>query len=205
MKTRTEIALSNRWRGVVGFIENWIGPFESDQQTTSADLDALLGTNGPCLSEAIQEWCILTANWSQGGLNVWIPQSALAEHDGLINVLTDVEGICRWSVRSKDMANDDPPVIFLDESDGFQHFSAFVAAMVVSDFLFANDRAGEAIELKTAALTELTCFASANCGGFYADAALDAATLVAFAYPSGEVYGKSRTPAGAKLLARLRK
>ncbi len=51
----------------------------------------------------------------------------------------------------------------------------------------------------------LACLVSARCGAFYAESALESATVVTFAYPgNGPAFGKSRTSAGDALLQRLR-
>ena len=40
--TWNDLANSPRWRGVVWFIRNWVGPFGSDQGMAADQLDAIL-------------------------------------------------------------------------------------------------------------------------------------------------------------------
>lgn len=204
MKTRLEIAASQRWRGVVGFIENWIGPFDDSSGMDPEELNSVLHSKGISLSEAIQEWCILSANWNQCGINVWIPPSRLEENEGIITVLSDREGISNWHVAGIDMHKVDPPVFSWGEP-AFPSFSEFVAAMVVNDFLFANDETGEPTELAMEARSELAALGTGQLGlDFFTNGPLESATVVAFAYPD-KVLAKARTPAGTAWLARQRK
>jgi hypothetical protein len=204
MKTRSEIAESRRWRGIVGFIQNWIGPFGNSQGMEPAELNAILQARGLSLSEAIQEWCILAANWNQGGINVWIPPSRLVENEGSITVLSDTEGITYWQVACADMHEDDPPVLN-GRYPAFPRFSECVAAMVINDYLFAHDETDEPIQLRKEACSALSTLGSSQMGlDFYTDGPLESATVVAFAYPD-QVLAKARTPAGAAWLERLRK
>ena len=76
--------------------------------------------------------------------------------------------------------------------------------MTVNDVIFGSD-ADEPMELNPGvARAGLTCFVSNRRGDFYADAVLEAAAVVMFAYPgNGRAYGKARTPVGHILLQRL--
>jgi len=73
--------------------------------------------------------------------------------------------------------------------------------MIVNDVIFGSDT-DEPVELNpSAARAGLTCFVSTRHGDFYADAVLDAAGVVMFAYPgNGPACGKARTHAGHTLL-----
>ena len=175
------------------------------------ELDETLRAKRLSLPATVREWYLLAARWDQGGLNVWIRPSSLETYDGLIGILTDTEGINLWSVRVADHDIEDPPVVseegIPNNSDAFPSFSKFVAAMIVNDVLFAGQSTGEAPELdRDSARAALTRFVSSRSGDYFADAPLESATVVMFAYPNGgPVFGKSRTSAGHELLQRLRK
>ncbi len=205
----SQLANGARWRGVVSFIRNWVGPFDSQQGMAPKELDNILRTKSLHLPTAVREWYVLAANWNQGGLGVWIhPRDLTAcAEDGMVWILTDTEGITQWGVRVADLDAEDPPVYSLaagmDESE-FPNFTSFVGAMIVNDLLFADHRE-EPVELDpSSARAALHCLVSARCGDFYTDAPLESATVVMFLYPDGApAYAKSRTPAGRALLEHL--
>jgi hypothetical protein len=100
---------------------------------------------------------------------------------------------------------EDPPVYDLDANPteiDFPSFTSLVAAMIVNDVI--SHPATEPVGLNPGvARAGLTCFAPTRHGDFHADAALDAATVVMYAYANGPAYGKARTPAGYALLQRF--
>lgn len=208
MPTWDDLANGARWRGVVSFIRNWVGPFDASHGMPPEELEAILRAKRLDLPAAVREWYRLAGQWDQGGLNVWIRPGELAASDGMVWILTDPHGIIGWGVRAADVETDDPPVWCREgppnEVD-FPTFSQFVAAMVVNDVILDHE-AGAPAELDPGlARTDLTCLVSARCGEYYADAALKSATVVAFAYPArGRLFGKARTPAGEERLQRLR-
>ncbi len=169
------------------------------------ELDEILLGKSLALPAAVREWCLLAARWSQGGLNVWISPQELAAHDGMACILTDTDGIKNWGGRAADHDIEDPPVYDLDAKPSeidFPSFTSLVAVMIVNDVIFHP--AAEPVELNPGvARASLTCFAPTPHGDFYADATLDAATVVMYAYAKGPAYGKARTPAGYALLQRL--
>jgi hypothetical protein len=207
--TWSKLANGVRWRGVVSFIRNWVGPFDSHQGMPPKELDKILRAKSLNLPTAVREWYVLAANWNQGGIGVWIYPRDLAacDEDEMVWILTDTEGITQWGVRVADLDAEDPPVYSLaagtDEIE-FPTFTSFVGAMIVNDLLFADNRE-EPVELDPdSARAALQCLVSARCGDFYADAPLESATVVMFIYPDGAAaYGKSRTPAGRALLEQL--
>lgn len=207
--TWNNLANSSRWRGVVWFIRNWIGPFDSDQGMAAEELDVVLRKKVLILPAAVREWYLLAAHWNQGGLNVWNRPDKIILEDGVVWILTDREGINHWGVRATDLNMDDPPVVSYegDPSNSlcFPDFSRFVAAMIVNDFLFDNETE-EPVDLNRNTATEgMTCLVSARCGQFLMDAPLEAATIVMFVYPkNGPVCAKSRTSAGRARLEQLR-
>lgn len=203
----SNLASSRRWRGVVSFIRDWVGPFNSAHGMAPEELDEVLRAKSLSLPTALREWYLLAAGWSQGGLNVWIRPQELAAADGMICILTDTDGITEWGIRAAEPDIEDPPVFFLQKTPeiDFQSFTSFVAAMIINDVIFAS--ATDPVELNPgAACAGLTCIISSRVGNFYAEAALDAApSVVMFAYPgNGPASGKSRTPAGHALLERFR-
>lgn len=206
--TWSDLANGPRWRGVVSFVHDWVGPFDAKQGMAWEDLNEILDAKSLNLPVAIREWYVLAANWDQGGLAVWIPPQELAASDGMVWILTDMEGITQWGIQVLDFEIEDPPVFSLEEGPSefdFPSFTSFVAAMIASDVIF-DYSTEEPIELEPSSVrADLTCLVSGRCGDVYADAALDSATVVAFAYPrGGPAYGRSRTPAGHALLQRLR-
>lgn len=155
------------------------------------------------LPSAVREWYLLAANWNQGGMNVWIRPQALTPCEGMVWILADTGGVNLWGIRIADSDIDDPPVFVAGvPNEVFQSFSQFVAAMIVNDVLFPRG----AVQLnRESARAELMCLVTSTVGDFFADAPLESATVVMFAYPgNGPVYGKARTPAGNALLQRLR-
>lgn len=202
-----DLERSSRWRGVVSFIRNWVGPFDSAFGMVGAKLDAILAAKALKLPAAVWEWYLLAANWKQVGLNVWIHPQDIEGSEGIVWILTDTEGITHWGVRVADFDIEDPPVVSLEQNNDVvtPTFSKFVAAMVVNDVLFGSG-IEEPIELKrNSAHAHPMHFVTSCCGDFFADGPLESATVVMFAYPeNGEVYGRSRTPAGRALLRRLR-
>ena len=48
------------------------------------------------LPAAVREWYLLADRWSQGALNVWIGPQELAAEAGMVEVLTDTQGVNRW-------------------------------------------------------------------------------------------------------------
>ena len=76
--TWNDLANGERWRGVVSFIRNWVGPFDSGHGIAPKDLDLLLRAKPLNLPAAVREWYLLAANWTQHGLNVWIRPRELA-------------------------------------------------------------------------------------------------------------------------------
>jgi hypothetical protein len=138
-----------------------------------------------------------------------IRPQALTVHDAMIELLTDEDGINSRGIRIADFGVEDPPVVFLDENPDqivFPIFSGFVAAMIINDVLFFEEAGAEPIALdRDAARAALTCLVPSRVGDFFANAPLESATVVMFAYPgNGPALGKSRTPAGRNLLQRLR-
>jgi hypothetical protein len=206
--TWNNLANSPRWRGVVGFIRNWVGRFESDQGMAADQLAMILRQKALILPAAVREWYLLAAHWNQGGLNVWNRPDEITSSEGVLWILTDREGINHWGVRVTDLNMEDPPVVSRegDPPNGldFPDFSRFVAAMIVNDFLFDYETE-KPVELDRDAAGEgMTCLVSARCGQVLIDAPLESATIVMFAYPSGPVYGKSRTAEGRARLEELR-
>jgi hypothetical protein len=175
---------------------------------TPAELDKIVSGKPLTLPTAVREWYLLAGDWTQGGLNVWIPPQELTTHDGTVWILTDTEGINLWGIRVADLDIEDPPVVS-DASAEYgivcQNFSRFVAAMIVNDAVFGS-ATEEPVELKPDSVrANLMCHVASCCGEFLADSPLESATVVMFAYPShGPVLAKSRTPAGRALLQRLR-
>lgn len=201
------LATNVRWRGVVCFIRNWVGPFDSEQGMAPEVLDETLSKKRLSLSVAVREWYLLSAKWKQGGMNEWISPQALEACDEFVLILTNTDGINHWGVRVADLDVEDPPVFSLEASPNekdFPAFSHFVAAMIVNDVIF-DYTTEEPVELNPGFVrANLACFVTARCGDFFADAPLEKATVVAFVYPgNGPAYGKSRTPAGQALLQRL--
>ena len=209
--TWSDLATGRRWRGVASFIRGWVGPFDSSCGMSAEELDQLLLRKSLALPAAVREWYLLAARWSQGqgALNVWIGPQELAAEDGMVEVLTDTIGNNNWGVRAADHDIEDPPVYDLDTNPtqiDFPSFTSLVAAMIVNDVIFGSDT-DEPKELNPGvARAGLTCFVSNRRGDFYADAVLDAAAVVMFAYPgNGPAYGKARTPAGHTLLQRFQR
>jgi hypothetical protein len=202
--TWDDLAGTPRWRGVVAFARNWVGPFGPAHGLDTRELDPVLRAGGLSLPPAVREWYLLAGRWDRCGSNVWIGPEALAAAGGMIWVMTDVEGINRWGVRVDAPAVEDPPVHLEGEPAGavFVTFSDFVGAMVANDVLFA-DPADPAAELDPAtALAGMTRLVSSRVGEYFADAPLEAATAVLFAYPGGApVFGKGRGAAGRTRLA----
>jgi hypothetical protein len=207
MPTWSYLATSQRWRGVVSFICDWVGPFDHTCGMSAEELDEILRRESLALPAAVREWYLLAARWGQGGLNVWISPQKLAAEDGMVEVLTDPQAANRWGIRVADHDIDDPPVYDLDAKPtqiDFPSFTSLVAAMIVNDVIFGSD-ADEPMELNPGvARAGLTRFVSTRRGDFYADAALDVAAVVMFAYPeNGPACGKARTHAGYTLLQRF--
>jgi hypothetical protein len=170
------------------------------------ELDEILLGESLALPAAVREWYLLSARWSQGGLNVWISPRELVAADEMVCVLTDTDGINNWGVRAADHDIDDPPVYDLDANPteiDFPSFTSLVATMIANDVIFHP--ATDPVELNPGvARAGLTCLVSTRHGDFYANAALDAAAVVAFTYPgNGPAFGKARTPVGHALLQRL--
>jgi hypothetical protein len=205
--TWNDLASSKRWSGVVSFIRNWVGPFDSDQGMAADSLDSVLPANLK-LPAAVREWYILAANWNQGAMNVWVRPQELSAYDGVVWILTDTQGVNHWGVRVAELSTEDPPVVSREKSNEAvsSSFSKFVAAMIVNDVLFDYETE-EPVELEhDAARADVMCLVSSCCGDFFADGPLDSAAVVMFAYPGdGPVYGKSRTPAGRALLQDMRR
>jgi hypothetical protein len=210
MSTWNDLANGARWRGVVSFIRNWVGPFDSNQGMTPDELDQILRAKRLTLPAAVREWYLLAANWNPKGLNVWFRPAELEVCDGMIEILTDPEGISNWSIRVVDFDIEDPPVVSPEENPNdieFQSFSEFVAAMIINDVLFADETTGEPVELNhDAARTTLMCIVSSGRGDFFGDAPLESATVVMWAISQNSpAFGKSRTLAGRALLNRLQR
>lgn len=207
--TWDELANSARWRGVVAFIRQWIGPFDSVFGIAAADLDVALHAKGLNLPTALREWYLLAGRWSQEGSSVWIRPHEMTVYDGIIPVMTDDHGINHWGVRIADCSLEDPPV-FRDEPEpaviDFPSFTAFVPGMILNDVIFGYESESP-VELDPEAVrVNLTRLVSAQCGGYYTDGALESASVIAFAYPLyDEAYGKARTGAGRAVLEELRK
>ena len=203
-----DLANGPRWRGVVSFIRNWVGPIDSNEGLPVDQLDAILHRKRLTLPTAIREWYLLAAKWSQRGLNVWIRPVELTASEGIVWLLTDTEGINSWGVRVADLELDDPPVVSREKNNDIvsRSFSEFVAAMIVNDLLF-DYRTEEPIELKRDSVgAEEMRYVASCCGDFFTDGPLESASVVMFAYPeNGPVYGKSRTPEGRDMLQRSRK
>ena len=207
--TWNDLATSARWCGVVSFIRNWVGPFDSHQGMDPEEFGEILRAKRLNLPAAVREWYLLAANWDQGGLNVWIRPQALTACDGMVWILTDTEGINHWGVRVAELDIEDPPVFSLetnpDEVD-FPSFTMFVAAMIVGDVIFDYETEAPVELNDDSACADLTCLVSARCGNLFADTALGSATVVVFAYPgNGPLFGKARTPTGRALLHRCRR
>jgi hypothetical protein len=203
-----DLAASDRWNGIVSFIRNWAGRFDSEMGIPPEELDGVLQAARLTLPAAVREWYLLAGRWKQGGLNVWIPPRELAVHDGALGILTDPEGVNLWGVLVKDTV-DDPPAYCLERDPiqlDFPNFSKLVTAMVANDVIFDYSDRGPKDLNRTATLGALTRFASMGSGGEYlADRDMSTATVVCYCYPKGgPVCGRSRTPAGLELLERLR-
>jgi hypothetical protein len=204
--TWSDLATGRRWHGVASFIRHWVGPFDSACGMSAEELDEVLLREPLFLPAAVREWYLLAARWSQNGMNVWISPQKLAAEDGMVNILTDTHRVDRWGVRALDHDIEDPPVYDLDTNPTqtiFPSFTSLVAAMIVNDVIFGSDT--EPVELNPdVARGDLTCFVSSPYGDSYADAVLEAAAVVMFAYPgNGPAYGKARTQAGHTLLQRF--
>src|SRR5262249_37596050 len=115
--TWDDLARSPRWRGVVSFIQNWVGPLDANQGIATHQLDAILHEKGLKLPTAIRDWYLLAAKWNQGGLNVWIPPQELTVGEGIVWILTDTEGINHWGVRVADVEVEDPPVVSYEKKN----------------------------------------------------------------------------------------
>jgi hypothetical protein len=201
--TWNDLASNERWRGVVSFIRNWVGPFDSDMGMPAEELQATLSVNHLSLPASVREWYLLAANWKQGGLGVWIRPQELTATDGVVWLLTDMYGITHWGVRVDDLGKEDPPVVTMEKNNEVvsPRFSEFVALMTVSEVVF--DYAVEApVELNRDAVhADKMRPVSACFGDLYADGKLESATVVMFAYPNdGPVYGKARTAEGRRFL-----
>lgn len=201
-----ELADSPRWRALVAFVRQWVGPFDATSGMAPERLDAVLQTRRLELPAPIREWYLLAGAWSQGGLCLWIRPSELVVQGGRLTVLTDVEGITAWQVRAADFRHPDPPVFSADDQEqaDYAAFTEFVVAMVANDFLFGADE--EPAELNAGkARAALQPIVSARYGDVLADGPLASAEVIAYAYAdNGPVDGKARTAAGQQLLARLR-
>ncbi len=207
MPTWSDLATNQRWRGVASFIRDWVGPFDHTCGMSEEELDEILRRESLVLPAAVREWCLLAARWSQGGMNVLGSPQKLAAEDGMVEVLTDPQGANRWGIRVADRDIEDPPVYDLEANPtqiDFPRFTSLVSAMIVNDVIFGSD-ADEPAELNLGvARAGLTRFVTTRHGDFYADAALDVAAIVMFAYPgNGPAYGKARTHAGHALLQRF--
>jgi hypothetical protein len=202
----SDLANSDRWRGIVSFIRNWVGSFESDQGMSPDELEMLLELKHLMLPPAVREWYLLSANWSQGGLNIWISPQDLSLSDGVVWILSDTHGVTCWGIRERDLSLEDPPVVSEENVDQSicSSFSEFVAAMVVNDVLF-GDESQEPAELNRNPAYVDQMFQFASCyGDFLSDGPLESATVVVFSYPgNGESFGKARNPSGRVLLERL--
>jgi hypothetical protein len=204
--TWSDLATGPRWHGVASFIRDWVGPFDSACGVSAEELDEILLRESLFLPAAVREWCLLAARWSQNGMNVWIRPQKLVARDGMVAILTDTQGANWWGFRAVDHDIEDPPVYDLDADPtqvDFPSFTSLVAAMIVNDVIFGSGTDKPVKLNPDAARGDLTCFVSTPRGDFYADAVLDAATVVMFAYPgNGPAYGKARTHAGHTLLHR---
>jgi hypothetical protein len=203
------LAAAARWSGVVSFIRQWLGPFDSGAGMAAQELDVALRANALTLPAAVREWYLLAAKWNPRSLNAWVRPQDLVASDEMVWLLGDAYGgdAC-WGVRVADLDAEDPPVYSLMEDRdeaAFASFSAFVAAMIVNDVIF-DPEAEPPAELDAGSIhAELMCLAATGCDDFYADAALESAAVVAFAYSAtGPVFGRARTPAGHALLQRLK-
>jgi hypothetical protein len=203
-----DLASSERWRGVVSFIRNWVGPFDAYHGMAADELDMILRGKHLQLPPVVREWYLLAAKRDKGGL-VWIRPDELTLCDGMIWILTDREGINHWGVGIADVEIEDPPVVSYEGNPpnavDFPTFLSFVTAMIANDVLFDYETE-EPVELNPHAACEgMTCIVSARCGDLFADSSLESATIIMFAYPeNGPVFGKSRTPAGRARLEGLR-
>jgi hypothetical protein len=166
--TWNDLATGVRWRGVVSFIRNWVGPFSSELGMAPDELDAILRGKRIDLPQAVREWYLLGVNWDQGGLNVWIRPEALEPYGGMIGILTDHDGVNLWGIRLPDLCVDDPPVasgVGERSEIAFPSFSKFVAAMIMNDVLCATETAGMAVTLnRQSACAALMCFAPSRFG-----------------------------------------
>src|SRR5262249_53145081 len=135
-----DLASSRRWRGVVSFIRDWVGPFNSAHGMAPEELDEALRAKSPSLPTAVREWYLLAAGWSQGGLNVWLRPHELTAAEGMICILTDTQGINEWGIRAAEPDVEDPPVSLLQKTPeiDFPSFASFVAGMIINDVIFAS-------------------------------------------------------------------
>jgi len=65
--TWDDLAKSPRWRGVVSFIHNWMGPFDSNKGIARINLMPILNEKGLKLPTAIREWYLLAASGIKAG------------------------------------------------------------------------------------------------------------------------------------------
>lgn len=205
--TWNELASRQRWRSIVSFIRNWVGPFDAGQGMSMGDLDAKLRTKGLNLPVAVREWYLLGGNWNHPEApTVWIRPEHLEAWDGVFCILTDDPGVTHWGVRITDFSMEDPPVVSVGKNDEVisPTFSDFVATVIVNDVIFDYETEAPVELNRESTWANHVRLVSQFCGGVYADRNLESATIVVFVYPGGgPVFGKSRTPAGRTLLESL--
>jgi hypothetical protein len=199
------LASTKRWRSLVTFIREWVGPFDSRHGMSNAQLQLMLSQHSFAIPSAVREWYQLSAKWDSHGQNVWIPARELSVVDDTLPLLTDRDGTSTWGIMAQDLQAADPPVVTLEPFGETMSpsFTLFVLEMVVNSVIFDWGK-DDPVELSSS--SGLTCFASTPFGDFMADGPLESASVVAFAYPSnGPILCRSRSDAGNSLVRKLQK
>jgi hypothetical protein len=173
------------------------------------DLDAILRAKHMKLPKAVREWYLLSANWNEGFMNVWVRPDELTVGEGTVYFLGDVGGVWNHCVRVADFDVEDPPVICSEKGrDEIEcpRFSIFVAMMAVNDVI-CDYRNGAPVKLNArSARAELTPLFGSGSDEFLADAPLESAKIVSYDYlGNGPVIARSRTSEGRSRLQTLRR
>jgi hypothetical protein len=126
------LASTKRWRSLVTFIREWVGPFDSRHGMSNAQLQLVLSQHSFASPSTVREWYQLSANWDSHGQNVWIPAQALSVVDDTLPLLTDRDGTSTWGIMAQDLQATDPPVVTLEPFGDFMADGPLESASVVA-------------------------------------------------------------------------
>jgi hypothetical protein len=125
-----------RWKQLRDFIAHWYTPITVGDGVRADELAAIEQRNGITMPQALREWYQIAGKRREltSGQNEFrTPDTFGTRIDGEYVILyVENQDVCRWGIRLRDLALEDPPVFLSDDVQG----TWILETTTLSEFIF---------------------------------------------------------------------